>query len=345
MLRERDTPHTASADTDDERGLLEALIGDGLPLLAVTALALLFAGGFALFLTVTRQFLPHDIAYLQVSATELCALADCRVTDFMLHDRAAFGGALIAIGVLYLWLIAFPLRGREPWAWWTVAVTGFVGFLSFLAYFGYGYLDTWHGTATLFLLPCFLLGLARSYPRLRFPRDIRRALRNGAPAPWTSRFGIGRLLLLATAGGMIAGGGTILVIGTTSVFVPQDLAFMGVMPEQLHAANPRLVPLIAHDRAGFGGGILSTGLIVALCTWCGTPSRSLWEAFLIAGTAGFGCAIGVHLLVGYTDLTHLGPAVAGAFLFAVGLLLTRRGMLTSRGRRLRTGNANGNGYR
>ena len=326
MLGETKAPSSAPTRRQDERGLLAALIGDGLPLLTLTALALLFSGGFALFLTVTRQFLPHDIDFLQTSAAELCAIADCRVTGFMLHDRAAFGGALIAIGVLYLWLVAFPLRAREPWAWWTVAVSGFLGFLSFLAYFGYGYLDTWHGTATLLLLPCFVLGLARSYARLAFPRDPRRVIRNGADESWTSTFGIGRILLLATAGGMIAGGATILFIGMTTVFVPQDLAFMRVLPEQLHAINPRLVPLIAHDRAGFGGGILSTGLIVALCTWCGAPSRSLWEAFLIAGSAGFGCAIGVHLVVGYTDLLHLGPAVAGALLFAAGLILTRRRM-------------------
>ena len=286
MGGERTVWPSSTAGTPDGRGLLQALVGDGLPLLAVTALALMFSGGFALFLTVTRQFLPHDIDYLQVSAAELCALADCRVTDFMLHDRAAFGGALIAIGVLYLWLITFPLHAREPWAWWTVAITGFVGFLSFLAYFGYGYLDTWHGTATLFLLPCFLLGLALSYGRLDSPRDVRSIVRAGAGVSPTSSFGIGRLLLLATAGGMIAGGGTILVIGMTKVFVPQDLTFMGVLPEQLHAVNPRLVPLIAHDRAGFG------------------------------------CAIGVHFAVGYTDFVHLGPAIVGAVLFAAGLLLT-----------------------
>src|SRR5687768_14700865 len=323
---ERTASHSSTAGTRDGRGLLQALIGDGLPLLAVTALALMFSGGFALFLTVTRQFLPHDIDFLQVSAAELCAIADCRVTDFMLHDRAAFGGALIAIGVRYLWLVTFPLGAREPWAWWTVAITGFIGFLSFLAYFGYGYLDTWHGTATLFLLPCFLLGLALSYGRLSAPRDIRSVVRAGEGVSLTSSFGVGRLLLLATAAGMIAGGGSILVVGMTKVFVPQDLGFMGGVREQLHAVNPRLVPLIAHDRAGFGGGILATGLIVALCTWCGRPSRSLWEAFLIAGAAGFGCAIGVHFAVGYTDFVHLGPAIIGAVLFAAGLLLTYRRM-------------------
>jgi hypothetical protein len=33
-------------------------------------------------------------------------------------------------------------------------------------------------------------------------------------------------------------------------FVPEDLQFMGVAAEHLHATNPWLVPLIPHDRAG-----------------------------------------------------------------------------------------------
>jgi hypothetical protein len=37
----------------------------------------------------------------------------------MVHDRATFGGVLIAIGALYLWLVEFPLRRGAAWAWWT----------------------------------------------------------------------------------------------------------------------------------------------------------------------------------------------------------------------------------
>jgi len=36
-----------------------------------------------------------------------------------------------------------------------------------------------------------------------------------------------------------------------------------------------LIPLIAHDRAGFGGGLCCTGLTVFFCVWCARPSRSL----------------------------------------------------------------------
>ena len=62
----------------------------------------------------------------------------------MIHDRVSFGGSLIAIAVLYLWLAAFPLKAGDAWAWWALCVSGIVGFGSFLSYLGYGYLDTWH---------------------------------------------------------------------------------------------------------------------------------------------------------------------------------------------------------
>ena len=90
--------------------------------------------------------------------------------------------------------------------------------------------------------------------------------------------------------------------------------------------NARLVPLIAHDRAGFGGALLSCGLAATLCVWYGQPSRSLWQVLALAGVAGFGPAIGVHFWIGYTDPVHLVPAVLGAALYGLGLTLTFRSM-------------------
>jgi hypothetical protein len=305
----------------DERGLFEALLGDGRPLLIFTGLSLVLSGAFALFLSATGHFLPHDIAFLGMTAEELCAIKNCRVVHFMIHDRASFGGALIAIGALYMWLAEFPLRRGEAWAWWVLVVTGVLGFGSFLGYLGYGYLDSWHGVATLLLLPCFLAGLVRSRQFLRGPKSIRTLLRPAAGVSWRSRYGTGRALLLATATGMVLGGLTIMTVGMTSVFVPQDLTFMETTAAELHAANPRLVPLIAHDRTGFGGGICTTGLTVLFCVWCARPSRSLWQVLCLAGTVGFATAIGVHPLVGYNNLVHLAPAILGAAIFLVGLVL------------------------
>src|SRR5262249_60173002 len=119
-------------------------------------------GLFALFLAVTGEFLPHDERFLGMTAQQLCALHGCRIVHFMIHGRGSFGGALVAVGLLDLWLAEFPLRRGQAWAWWVFLLTGGVGFGSFLAYLGYGYLDTWHGVATLGLLPCYAAGLACS---------------------------------------------------------------------------------------------------------------------------------------------------------------------------------------
>jgi hypothetical protein len=311
---------------EDDRGLFEALIGDGRPLLMATSLSLVLVGGFALFLAATGHFLPHDVQFLQMTANDLCALHGCRIVHFMVHDRVSFGGSLIAVGSLYAWLAEFPLRRGEPWAWWLFVVSGLVGFGSFLAYLGYGYLDTWHGVATLFLLPCFVGGLVVSFRRLPKPAGVGTLLRSSAAVPWRSALGIGRLCLLATAAGMVAGGLTIMIVGMTSVFVPQDLRFMQLAASDVQAINPKLMPLIAHDRAGFGGGICACGITVLFAVWCGRPSRSLWQSLFVAGIVGFSSAIGVHPVVGYVDFSHLAPAILGAIAFAVGLILSFKPM-------------------
>jgi hypothetical protein len=132
---------------------------------------------------------------------------------------------------------------------------------------------------------------------------------------------VGRWGLIVTGLGMLAAGIVILTVGTSQVFVAEDLAFMGLTRAALDEVNPRLIPLIAHDRAGFGGGLASAGILVAMCAWYGSPSRAFHQALLLAGGAGFGLAIGVHYAEGYTNLVHLAPAFAGAGLFASSLAL------------------------
>jgi hypothetical protein len=295
---------------DRDRGFFETLIGDGRSLLILTALTLMGCGAFALFQAATGHFLPHDTAYLGMTAQQLCTLRGCRVVHFMMHDRVSFGGVLLAIGVMYLWLTEFPLRRGESWAWWAIAASGGAGFLSFLAYLGYGYLDTWHGVATLALAPIFLGGLWMT-----------RSLRRERVVPLPPR-GMGRLLLLASTAGIVAAGITITTVGMTAVFVPQDLEFMGITPAELRAFNAHLVPLIAHDRAGFGGALISVGVAMFLAVLYGRPSRNLWQALALAGLFGFATAIGVHPVIGYTNLFHLGPAILGCLVFAAGLAAT-----------------------
>jgi hypothetical protein len=315
-------PLCMQPDEIDQRGLLSALASDGRPLLSLTGLALICSGAFALFLSATRHFLPHDVQFLGMQPDDLCALHACRIVHFMFHDRVSFGGVIMAIGVLYVWLAEFPLKRGEAWAWWLFVLSGLVGFGSFLAYLGYGYLDTWHGAATLILLPLFVAGLAMSRKLLDHCRGFRSLTVSGASVPWLSSAGLGRAALLATGVGLVGGGMTITAVGVSVVFVPQDLVFMGLDADELTAINPRLIPLIAHDRAGFGGGVLTVGVMLLAIAWCARPSRSLWQALCAAGLIGFGCAIGVHPAIGYTDFIHLLPAYLGAALLLSGLVLT-----------------------
>jgi hypothetical protein len=320
-----------TAGVEDQRGFLAALVGDGRPLLTLTGLALVLSGAFAIFQSATGHFLPQDVQYLGMTSEALCEMNQCRIVHFMFHDRVSFGGVLIALGSLYMWLAEFPLRHGEPWAWWLFALTGVTGFGSFLAYLGYGYLDQWHLAATLALLPVYLVGLFRSFRLVvaQRPASPRCMTRPAVSAPWASRYGVGRACLLLAAAMIIVGGGVITGVGMTSVFVPQDLEYMGTTAEQLNAINPRLVPLIAHDRAGFGGGLLTAGLAVLVCVWCGRPSRSLWQVLLWAGSVGFATAIAIHPVIGYMSFTHLAPAVAVAVLFLLGMALCYRRMMAT----------------
>jgi hypothetical protein len=329
IMRRYHTGTAAEAEGGD--GFLAAIVGDGVLLLLATAASLVLAGGFAMFLAASGEFLPHDIRYLGMSAADLCTIADCRVVHFMVHDRAAFGGALFAVGVLYAYLVLFPLRQGEAWAWWLLAISASAGFGSFLAYLGYGYLDSWHGLGTVLLLPVFVIGLLRSRRLLgHLPSPlVLLAARDLRTLP--ARQQAGRVCLLLGAAGTALGGLTILWVGITDIFVREDLAFMGLSAEQLQAVSPRLVPLMAHDRAGFGGAVFTLGLTAFFCLSCSPPTRALWEAMLVSGSVGLAAAIGVHGFVGYTDPWHLAPALAAAASMIIGLALTSPSVVPARG--------------
>jgi hypothetical protein len=316
-----------NAASSEARDCRPRLAGYGPLLLQAVAVCLLLAGLVVFVLGVSGRFLPHDEDFLGMTARDLCAVHGCRVVHFMVHDRVSFGGAILAVGLLYLWLIAVPLRQGEPWAWWTLLLSGAVGFASFFAYLGYGYLDTWHGLATLGLLPGFVVGMARAPAKWRRSGGVGRLFQPAVAWPWHRAAGFGRLCFLAVAAGLACGGLTIMMVGMTCVFVPQDLAYLGLSVEELQALNERLVPLIAHDRAGFGGAVCSCGIAQFVTVWSGKPSRSLWVVLALVGMAGFGAALGVHAAVGYDDPIHLAPAALGALVYASGMALTFRPMM------------------
>lgn len=330
MIHQPAEPHVT---TNGEPGLLAVLIDDGRPLLSLLAVGLFASGVFALFLAATVTFLPQDIAFLGMQPRDLCALHQCRLVHFIFHDRVSFGGTLMAIGTLYLWLIAVPLKRGEAWAWWTFALSGAAGFLSFLTWLIYHYLDTWHLTASAALLPLYVLGMMVTWNRLVRTSGgsvaIGTLLKPAEKLEWRTRTGFGRACLLFVGIGMVAAGLTISILGSTVVFVPQDLAYFGYTPAQLAAINPHLIPLIAHDRAGFGGGLASCGLCVFFIVWKARATRALWQALLCAGCVGFGCAIGIHYPMGYVSASHLAPAWAGALIYVIGIVCIRPARIES----------------
>lgn len=302
----------------------------GRGLLAFTGWVLIGSGLFAIYLAFTTTLLPHDLAHLGFAVDELCGHFQCRVVSFLAHDRVAFGGSIIAIGVLYHWLATAALREGKPWAWWAFVASGSFGFASFLTYLGYGYLDTWHGWATIALLPFFTIGLGLAAPQQLDLSWIRFRL---PPSP--RRLRIGTALLAFTAVGMMIAGSTIMAVGMTTVFVPQDLEFMGAQPSDLRAISEKLVPLIAHDRSGFGGGLFSGGLAILFIALYGIRSgdRALWFTLAASGAIGFGCAIGMHFVVGYTSFSHLLPAYAGALTFVTAAVSLFPDLVLNRARR------------
>ena len=298
----------------------------GRTFLLIAAAALGGSGAFGIAQSMAGAFLPHDTAWLGMSAAELGHHHGGRIVGFMFHDRVSFGGTLLAVAALYIWLATGPIEDGRRWAWWTLGASAAAGFLSFLTWLGYGYLDVWHAVGTLLLLPVVAVGLAATRPARLWPPEpawLVVALRHARTEPVApTRVVAGTTLVALASFGMLVGGLVILGVGATTVFVPQDLAFIGADPDSIRAIDAGLVPLIAHDRAAFGGGLLATGIAALGIAGYAPPSVGRWVALALAGGIGFGAAIGVHLAVGYLDLVHLGPAFVGLGVLTAGLGLS-----------------------
>jgi hypothetical protein len=171
---------------------------------------------------------------------------------------------------------------------------------------------------SLLLLPLFLLGLrARADAPPTVPAPDLHNNRAWRLAQW------GQLGAVALGVGLVGAGVTIMGVGVSGVYVPEDLAFLCTSAAELRRANGRLAALVAHDRAGLGGALVSNGLGVLLLGLWGVRrgARWVWWTLLLAGGPGFAAALGVHWAIGYVDLWHLAPGLLGLALFVVTLLL------------------------
>jgi dihydroorotate dehydrogenase len=275
-------------------------------------------GLMALIIAATKVVLPYDESFLGMTRDLLPAI-NPHLLDFMAHDRITLAGVMVAIGLLYIALSIYGIRQGLHWARQAVLISAFTGFASFFLFLGFGYLDPFHAFVTVALLQLMLLGLhsrlGTYLPKVRPDGRGNSAWRLGL---W------GQLLLVIHGFALLGAGTTISVIGVTDVFVHEDLEFMRTTAEALAAANPRLIPLIAHDRATLGGMLLASGWVFLLPALWGFRRGSswLWWTTLVAGVIAYAAAIGVHYAVGYLNSLHLLPAFGGFALMITGLLLS-----------------------
>ena len=276
------------------------------------------AGLVAAAVTLGPVLLWYDRAFLGMSPDALHAV-NHHLVHFLRHDRITLAGTMVAIGVLYAGLAAGGMRRGWPWAREAYLVSGAIGFAAVLYVFAHGYVEPLHAALTAVLLPMFLAatrrtpGLPRWTTRQEGPeRDRRRAL-------------TGQLLMVVTGIGLFAGGVAVSAVGLTGVFVVSDLEFLGTGPDALRAANLRLLPFIAHDRAGFGGALMAAAVAITLLSaWGWRRGESwVWWTLALAAVAGFVPAVVTHLVIGYADFWHLAPVLAGMALTATALTLGR----------------------
>ncbi|MCC8246555.1 hypothetical protein [Saccharothrix luteola] len=285
---------------------------------ALVGLGMVVAGLGAAAITLGPVLLWYDRGFLGADVDGLHGI-NHHLVHFLQHDRITMAGTMVAIGVLYAGLAAGGMRTGRPWAREVFLVSGWVGFPTVLYFLGIGFVEPLHTAAAVVLFPMFLAATRRR------PDDPRWTARPDGPEHERRRALVGQLLLVCTGVGLFAGGVVVSAVGLTDVFVPSDLEFLRTGPDALRAANPRLPGFIAHDRAGFGGALMSAAAaITLLAAWGWRRGEAwVWWSLALAAAAGFLPAVVVHGVIGYTDAGHLAPVFVGIGLTATALVLAR----------------------
>jgi dihydroorotate dehydrogenase len=296
---------------------------------AALGLAMGIGAALAVGISLTDVLLPYDESFLGKTRAMIEAF-NPRILQFMTHDRITLAGTMVSLSILYLALSLFGSRRGHHWGQRAVTVSACVGFATFFSFLGFGYLDPFHAFVAVILFQLFIQTLV-------LPLDIEiRTLnpphldndRSWRLAQW------GQLVFVCQAVGLLGAGTVILTLGMTSVFVSSDLDFLNMLPSAFHAFDPQLMPLIAHDRATFGGMLLSSGTALLLTTlWsCRAGERWLWWTYLLVLLPPYAMTLWIHFHIGYTDTIHLLPIFAGLFVTTAGLLLSAPYLLRRGGR-------------
>lgn len=282
-------------------------------------LIMLISGIIALLFSMTRVILPYDEAFLQLTREQLMAL-NPNIIKFMAHDRMTLAGTMVSGGILYMQLAKHGVKFGIHWARKAINIAGVTGFLGILLYLGYGYFDWLHGLLWLVLLPFFYFGWKKTKGA-----QSTSVSRNRTNHPAWKKGVWGQLCFVVLGFSFVLGGVIISIIGATGVFVSTDIGYICMTPEQLNEITDKLIPVIAHDRAGFGSALISVGLLVLMISLWGfhQGAKWVWRTYLIAGSPAFAAGILTHFIIGYTTFIHLLPAYVALALFLLGLILSK----------------------
>ena len=282
-------------------------------------LGMIAGGAGAAIVALGPVLLPYDASFLGIDAAGLGAI-NPRLIHFLQHDRITLAGVMVAIGILYSALSWWGIRLGLAWTRDAMLVSGVVGFPTLFYFFGYRYVEPAHVALAAVLFPLFIVATWRR------PRGHTPVLADEGSESEREQALLGQLLMVVVGAGLVIGGVAISYEGLTAVFVPSDLTYMSTSAQALAAANDRLLSFIAHDRAGFGGALVSAGVAVLLiAAWGWERGQAwVWWTLLASAAVGFGAALAIHIGVAYTDFLHVLPVYAGMAFTAVSLALGRR---------------------
>lgn len=282
-------------------------------------LLMVLGGVAALLVSMTIVILPYDEAFLKLTREEVIAI-NPNIYRFMQHDRMTVAGTMISGGIIYMQLARHGVRFGLQWAKRAIHIAGILGFLGILLFLGFGYFDWLHGLLWLILLPFFWKG----YLAVRSHAEHSRSINRTNHLAWKKSLW-GQLAFVTLGFALAAAGFVISTIGVNGVFVQTDIAYICMSPEQLAEINDRLIPVIAHDRAGLGSALVSVGLLVLMLALWGFQQgqKWVWYTFLFGGIPAFSAAIIIHFVIGYTTFIHILPAYIALGLFAVGLVYSK----------------------
>lgn len=280
----------------------------------IVAIGLIIAAVSVICVGLTRVLLPYDEAYLGVTMNKIPEI-NPHLLQFMSHDRVTLGGTSLSGAVLFFLVAFFGVRNRHRWAYVTEVAGLTAGFLAFFLYLGFKYFDPLHALVCLLVLPFFVWGVMH---RPQFTPE--RSANSTNSAMWR-RGMIGQLMFVLIGAGLLTAGITIAFVGCSTIFVNEDLLYMGTTRCQLENVGPHMLPLIAHDRASFGGCLWAVGTVELLTSMYGfrQGNRWIWWTLLLGGLPGFIAVFGIHFAIGYTHFVHLFPAYIAVLMYLVGL--------------------------